>query len=75
MDVQKNNFLEALEVFRESIGQCSAVALDLEFSGVRGRPELYIDSIEDRYSGLRRVASTYKIIQVGLCTFTRLENS
>jgi poly(A)-specific ribonuclease len=71
MDVQKNNFLQALEIFRESIDDCEIVALDLEFTGVRGRPETYVDTIEERYSGLRRIASTYKIIQVGLSIFTK----
>ena len=74
MDVQRSNFAEAAEVFRESVAQCSLIALDLEFTGVRGRPESFIDSAEERYSGLRRVASTFKIIQVGLCTFTQKEN-
>lgn len=71
MDVQKNNFAEASEVFRIGLESCQLIALDLEFTGVRGRPESFIDSAEDRYSGLRRVASTFKIIQVGLCTFTQ----
>lgn len=74
MDVQKNNFGEAVELFRESINQSQIIALDLEFTGVRGRPEGYVDSIEERYSGLRRIASTYKIIQVGLSCFIRKEN-
>ena len=75
MDVQKNNFAEAVESFRNSISQCEIVALDLEFTGVRGRPETFVDSIEDRYSGLRRVASTFKIIQVGLCCFIKTDSN
>ena len=75
MDVQKSNFTESVETFQNSLSHCEFIALDLEFTGVRGRPETYIDMCEDRYSSLRRIASTFKIIQVGLSCFIRTDSS
>lgn len=69
MDVQRNNFTETVEIFHNSLSQSEFIALDLEFTGVRGKPETYIDTCEERYSNLRRIASTFKIIQVGLSCF------
>jgi poly(A)-specific ribonuclease len=70
MDVQKTNFSEAFEIFKSALLESEAVALDLEFTGIRGKPETFIDSCEERYSSLRRIASTFRIIQVGLSLFS-----
>ena len=75
MDVQKTNFAEAFEIFKSSLSTCEAVSLDLEFTGIRGKPETFVDTCEDRYFSLRRIASTFRIIQVGLCLFSKHEDN
>lgn len=71
MEVVKDNFEAALALFQENLGQSEIVALDLEFTGIHGKPEQYCDSPAERYSKIRRIAMSYEIIQVGLCLFVR----
>lgn len=74
MEVVKSNFESALRLLEDLLPRCQFLAFDLEMTGVRGRPETWGDSSEIRYTKLRRVATTYSIIQVGICLFVPRED-
>lgn len=70
MDVDCDNFEEALAAFQAHLRGAAFVAVDLEFSGLhlrdgRDRP----DDPEEHYQEARLVASTFGIIQIGICLF------
>lgn len=74
MDVDVDNFEEALAVLLGSLPSASFVALDLEMTGInlgQGNDESPKDTVEQRYTKRRRAAASYGIIQVGLCLFER----
>lgn len=74
MEVLKENFRDILPVFQEALERAEIVGLDLEFTGIKGRPEYYNDTLQERYEKNRRVAMTYKIIQVGVCLMEKKNN-
>jgi len=74
MEVVKSNFESALQLFEDLLPHCQFLAFDLEMTGVRGRPETWADNGELRYAKLRRVATTFSIIQVGVCLFVPRED-
>jgi poly(A)-specific ribonuclease len=74
MEVVKSNFESALQLFEDLLPRCQFLAFDLEMTGVRGRPETWGDNGELRYAKLRRVATTFSIIQVGVCLFVPRED-
>jgi len=73
MDVVQSNFEEALAKFESLLPSCSFVALDEEMSGIRWSKESdpsIGDTVSQRYTKMRRVASNFRIIQLGLALFT-----
>ena len=69
MEVVKTNFSQIIPQFEHHLRQASFVAFDLEFTGIRGKPELWTDSVPARYLKMKQIASQYSIIQVGVSLF------
>ncbi|KAJ1894015.1 hypothetical protein LPJ66_005427 [Kickxella alabastrina] len=73
MDVTRDNFAKALEEFRQAIGGCDFVAIDMEMTGLYETKQLQpsrLDTTNERYSKLKRSVESYGVIQVGICLFT-----
>ncbi|CAE8645075.1 unnamed protein product [Polarella glacialis] len=73
MDVDVDNFEEALALFAEHLPKATFVAVDLEMTGITGPPETQTcagDVPQVQYSKARKVlAQPLNIVQVGLCLF------
>lgn len=69
MEVVKSNFAQVIPQFEDHLRQASFVAFDLEFTGIRGKPEGWTDTVSERYQKMKRVASQFSIIQVGISIF------
>ena len=70
MEVDKDNFDEALQLLESALTTADFVAIDLEMTGIRlDGEEQYRDLPEDRYLQQRSVASSYSIVQVGVSVF------
>jgi poly(A)-specific ribonuclease len=70
MDVTRSNFSGAFEQFAVHLGRASFVSFDEEMTGIRVGPHTdyaMVDSTEERYTKMRQVASTFRLIQVGIC--------
>ncbi|KAJ1894815.1 hypothetical protein LPJ66_004962 [Kickxella alabastrina] len=73
MDVTRDNFAKALEEFKQAIGGCDFVAIDMEMTGLYETKKLQpsrLDTANERYSKLKRSVESYGVIQVGICLFT-----
>ena len=75
MDILKANFKDAYKQFETILKQASLIAIDLEMTGIRGRPERYCDTADERYSKNREVAQKYRIIQFGITLFVKVSDS
>mmetsp|Transcript_9339 Transcript_9339/g.13902 ORF Transcript_9339/g.13902 Transcript_9339/m.13902 type:complete len:495 (-) Transcript_9339:51-1535(-) len=76
MEITRSNFNRSLQVVLESIEDCDYVAIDTEFTGLRGgslesKPHRF-DSLEDRYQKIRANCEKHWMCQLGLCTFKYL---
>jgi hypothetical protein len=72
MNVTTDNLDVAVDDFEKHLDAAAFVALDLEMTGISlaAHKESMIDTPSQRYENMRVVASTFKIIQVGLTLFT-----
>lgn len=71
MDVTKHNFVDILQSIQDLIRDCDFIAFDLEMSGISLDKPQVSDSSEMRYSKLSRAASSFLVIQMGICFFTK----
>eukprot|EP00741_Cyanophora_paradoxa_P002993 tig00000658_g2905.t1 len=73
MDVTKHNFESVAREIESLLPSATFVAIDEEMTGIRpltkAGEEVVDDSTAARYRKNRQVASTYAIIQVGVCLF------
>jgi len=65
----QSNFAEAVALLEAALPKAEFVAIDCEMTGIRGKPEMWLDSPQLRYSKLKFIASRYKLIQVGVAVF------
>lgn len=74
MDITRDNFSDALFLFKESLIDCDFCAVDVEFSGIHvpGVDVSGCDIPEVRYHKLRQVVQNYGILQIGFCLFRRV---
>jgi hypothetical protein len=75
MDVTRNNFSEALPAFSAALSECNFVSIDLEMTGI-SHPKDHFHSkekVDDRFQSLRRTATMFAPIQIGVCTFKEIE--
>ena len=75
MEVTRDNFEEALSKLESILPSAQFASLDLEFTGIKGKPETFSDSLQERYSNMRHIATTFKIIQVGISLFVRQDDT
>mmetsp|Transcript_44435 Transcript_44435/g.105272 ORF Transcript_44435/g.105272 Transcript_44435/m.105272 type:complete len:640 (+) Transcript_44435:150-2069(+) len=71
MDVDEDNFEEALQCLENALEGAAFVAMDLEMTGIRldSATEDTRDLPEDRYVQQREVAARHGVVQIGLCIF------
>lgn len=76
MNVTKENFESVVVELENCIPTADFIAIDEEMTGIRipGARETDTQLPFDRYQTMRKVATTYKIIQFGICTFHRVDN-
>jgi len=77
MNVTKENIDSACDEFAKLVPTASFVSLDLEMTGIHlpDCKELLMDTPSVRYSKMRKVASRFNIVQVGLTMFHRVVSS
>jgi len=73
MQVVEKNFEEFYGQMKVYLPEADFISLDLEMTGIKTfRPEVLSDTPQDRYTKMSSACSNkYKIIQVGLCLFTK----
>jgi len=73
MDVDTDNFEDALALFEQHLPRAAFVALDLEMTGISGPPDTRSsqgDVPQVQYEKARAVVTRpYNIVQVGICLF------
>jgi len=71
MNVVQSNFSEALDLIQTLLPTASFMAIDEEMTGISLLdPDWSIaQSPEERYISMKKVATTYRIIQFGVCLF------
>ena len=78
MDVTKKNFNEVLPIVIEKLKSCKFVSFDLEMSGIystdRSMRIRKDDTPAVRYKKMIGPATTYSIVQFGLCMFHENDN-
>ena len=76
MDVTSENFAEAVARLEAVLPGCAFVAFDEEMTGIHlnaSTVPAMCDTAEQRYAKMRRVASEFTLMQVGICVFTAEE--
>ena len=73
MDVTKSNFLSVLSKFESYLKKSEFVAIDEEMTGMRLKnvSDSCFDALRDSYANKRQIASSFGIIQVGVCLFEK----
>eukprot|EP00762_Andalucia_godoyi_P004429 ANDGO_08243.mRNA.1 Poly(A)-specific ribonuclease PARN len=75
MDFTRENFSESIPLVKMLLAKAEYVAFDLEMTGIslntRDNAENGADYPEQRYRKMRQVATTYSVIQFGICFFVR----
>lgn len=71
MDVVQSNFEEVVALLEATLPRTEFISVDCEMTGIRGRPEMWLDSPQHRYGKLKFIASKYRLIQVGVALFYR----
>eukprot|EP01028_Stygiella_incarcerata_P007813 TRINITY_DN326_c0_g1_i1.p1 TRINITY_DN326_c0_g1~~TRINITY_DN326_c0_g1_i1.p1 ORF type:complete len:548 (+),score=150.68 TRINITY_DN326_c0_g1_i1:93-1646(+) len=75
MDVTRHNFSEALSSFSAALSECNFVSIDLEMTGI-SQPKDHFHSkekVDDRFHSLRKTATIFAPLQIGVCTFKEVE--
>ena len=73
MDVTSANFAEAMARLEAVLPGCAFVAFDEEMTGIQlnaSTVPAFGDTPEQRYAKMRRVATEFTLMQVGICVFT-----
>jgi poly(A)-specific ribonuclease len=73
MEITKDNFYDMQDIIIKDIENADFISFDLEMSGIGSRNNNIIDFPEERYLKYKNIAEKYKIIQVGICVFNRVE--
>lgn len=71
MDIVQSNFEEAITLLEATLPITEFVSIDCEMTGIKGKPENWLDSPQLRYNKLKFVATRYSLIQVGIALFYR----
>ncbi|KAI7820774.1 ribonuclease H-like domain-containing protein [Gamsiella multidivaricata] len=71
MEILRDNFHAELPYIKEAIDECEFIALDAEFSGLHTEPNKRTQSttLEQGYEELRKSASQFLTVQIGISTF------
>ncbi|KAF9416605.1 hypothetical protein BGZ94_010172 [Podila epigama] len=72
MEILKENFEASLPMLQKAIEECDFVAMDTEMTGLAlpvNIPKGH-DSLATRYAKVSTSASSFLVIQLGICTFT-----
>ena len=72
MNLNRHNFAERLPIVREAIAACDFYSIDMEFSGLTTaswRRPSPLDTLETRYQHARDSASSFMLLQLGVCCF------
>jgi len=77
MDVTKETFAEVLPGLEAALQDCEFVAIDFEMSGISlpgnggSSRSNYGDTPQERYAKMYPISSRYKIVQMGVCVFSK----
>ncbi|KAF9901404.1 hypothetical protein EC991_006203 [Linnemannia zychae] len=71
MEIIRENFQRELPYIKEAISECEFIAIDAEFSGLHTEPNRRTQNttLEEGYEDLRKSASKFLTIQIGISTF------
>ncbi|KAG0274140.1 hypothetical protein BGZ95_010065 [Linnemannia exigua] len=71
MEIVRENFQRELPYIKEAINECEFIAIDAEFSGLHTEPNRRTQNttLEEGYEDLRKSASKFLTIQIGISTF------
>jgi len=72
-DITRDSFEAAAAALEALLATAEFVAVDAEFTGIKlpGTVPQDHDSTQARYTKMRRVASEFSLVQLGICTFHR----
>ncbi|KAI8596119.1 ribonuclease H-like domain-containing protein [Dissophora ornata] len=72
MEILRDNFHAELPYIMEAIDECEFIAVDAEFSGLHTEPGRRTNNttLEEAYEELRKSASQFLTVQIGISTFT-----
>ena len=82
MEVTKENFEQIVDtvlqdidkVFFENNIQSDFISLDLELTGINPWNNQILDYPDERYLKYKSTAERFRIIQIGLCIFTKISD-
>jgi poly(A)-specific ribonuclease len=73
MDVTNKTLRKLFPAIKAAIAEADFIAIDCELTGLNGAQSFdkleFLDSIQDRYLKVRTSATSFQLIQFGLCTF------
>ncbi|KAG0002601.1 hypothetical protein BGZ79_002704 [Entomortierella chlamydospora] len=71
MEILRENFHAELPYIKEAIEECEFIAIDAEFSGLHTEPNRRTQktTLEQGYEELRKSASQFLTVQIGISTF------
>ncbi|KAG0196960.1 hypothetical protein BGX28_009526 [Mortierella sp. GBA30] len=72
MEILRDNFQRELPYIKEAIKECEFIAIDAEFSGLHTEPNKRTQqtTLEESYEELRKSATQFLTVQIGITTFT-----
>ncbi|KAF9198745.1 hypothetical protein BGZ49_000338 [Haplosporangium sp. Z 27] len=72
MEILRQDFEASLPMLRKAIAECDFVAMDTEMTGLASPSNVpkFQDSLATRYSKVSVSASSFLVVQLGICTFT-----
>ena len=75
MELTRENYYESEPRLLKDIEDCEFIAFDLEFSGLIPSKFKIYDSPEENFQKSKYMAENYRIIQVGITPFIKMENN
>ena len=75
MEITIDNYFEKESEIISNIEKASFISLDLELTGIANNYRNFLDSPSDRYNKLKLSSEKFKIIQIGLVTWLKIEDN
>ena len=75
MEITIDNYFDKENEIISNIEKASFISFDLELTGIANNFRNFLDSPSDRYNKLKLSSEKFKIIQIGLVTWLKIEDN